>query len=402
MLHCSRTIATTSSNMSIEIKDNKPIMIRVLTILVVFFGIITQARSQSTNTQRQVDVVICMDLSGSTNGLLDNFRDKMWDIINQWQMFTPRPVIRIGLIGFSRYSFNDGSGYVKVIADLTDDYDQLSEKMFSIQPYVENGIQFVGAAIGTAVNELSWSTKPTTVKMMYVMGNGYVNLGHFDFRAQCDLATKNNIVIHTVYCIKNDKQLRQKELPGWNEIASLTGGESFQVYVNKRAPLIKQKVNLIALASLNDSINKTIIPYGKSGYDRLKLMLKADDKALKSYEAYFYSRLRYKLSDHYFAQMLSWDVTAYKEYYPQSKLAAVRNSVNTNNNSATVDLEVLARQYAETRNRLREAIVQQFPTDEEHRIHGEVSKDDYELENCLDKTMVYSFYKTLIKAGFSD
>ena len=399
-MHNFRTKGTTSYTMKFLKSINTISILEILLILISADGQ-SQPSNNSNTKPRQVDVVICIDLSGSTNGLIDNFRDKMWDIINQWQMFTPKPVIRIGLIGFSRYSFHDGSGYIKIISDLTDDYDALSQKMFDIQPYVENGIQFVGAAIGSGVNDMSWSQKPDAVKMMFVMGNGYVNLGRFDFRAQCESAVKSNIEIHTVYCIKNDKQMRQRELPGWEEIAKMTGGQSFQVLVNKRAPLIKEKVNVMALASLNDSLNKTFIPYGKAGVDRLKLMLKADDHAVRSYEAYFYSRLKYKLSDHYTSQMLMWDVTQYKEEYPQSRLSAVRQSVKSNNESS-VDLELLAKEFVEKRNSLRASINALFPVGEELRIHNEAIAEEYELENRLDKTMVRAYSQTLLKSGFKE
>ena len=375
--------------------------IKCLSFSVILSAFTFFSFGQKQTAYRDVDVVLCMDLSGSTNGLLDNFRDKMWDIINQWQMYSPRPVVRIGLIGFSRYSFTDGSGYVRVFSDLTDDYDALSKQMFAVQPYVENGIQFVGAAIGTATTQLTWSKKPDAVKIMYVLGNGVVNLGSFDYRARCEEAAKEGIIIHPVYCIKNDKQLRQKEIPGWNEIATLTGGEFSQVYVNKRAPLVTSPVNLMALASINDSINKTFLPYGKNGIDHLKLMLSADNNAVKTYEAYFYSRLKYKMSEHYSARMLTWDVTSYKNAYPESKLAAVRSSVKADN-TGVVDLEALAKNYSDTRNRLYQSLKSNFPEGEEDRIHKEVSAEEYELENRLDKTLIRTYHNTLVKEGFKD
>jgi hypothetical protein len=350
--------------------------------------------------QRNVDVVIAMDLSGSTNGLLENFRDKMWDIINQWKMFTPAPTVRIGLIGFSRFSFTDNSGYVKVISDLTDDYDMLSQQMFEIKPYVENGIQFVGAAIGTATTQISWSSGSDALKILYVMGNGEVNLGHFDFRARCEEAAQKGIIINTVYCMKSDKQMRQREYPGWNEIAKLTGGSCYQVLVNKRAPLVTSHINMVALASLNDSLNKTFIPYGKGGAEHLRRMLSADENASKVFEAYFYSRMRYKFSPHYQAQQLAWDIVSYKEAYPESRLAAIRNS-QKNKQDIAIDLETLANTSIERRNAIVSTIKTYFPEGEEDRIHNELSSDDYELENRLDKTMIASFYQILTAAGYT-
>ncbi|MCC7514806.1 MAG: hypothetical protein IT212_08990, partial [Bacteroidia bacterium] len=112
-------------------------------------------------------------------------------------------------------------------------------------------------------------------------------------------------------------------------------------------------------------------------------------------------RLKFKLSDHYTSQMLMWDVTQYKEEYPQSRLAAVRQSVKSNNESS-IDLELLAKEFVEKRNSLRASINALFPLGEELRIHNEAVAKEYELENRLDKTMVRAYSQTLIKSGFKE
>ena len=45
---------------------------------------------------KPLDIVFCVDLSGSTNGLINDLRDNLWMIINQAQHMEPKPALRIG------------------------------------------------------------------------------------------------------------------------------------------------------------------------------------------------------------------------------------------------------------------------------------------------------------------
>ena len=142
---------------------------KIILFYLVFIFLNLKSHAQETEKRRDVDVVIAMDLSGSTNGLLENFRDKMWDIINQWKLFKPVPSLRIGIVGFSRLSFSSQNGYVKIICDLTDDYDVVSNELNSIKPYVENGYQFVGSAMEVCIESLNWSKDDDALKMVFIM-----------------------------------------------------------------------------------------------------------------------------------------------------------------------------------------------------------------------------------------
>lgn len=373
-----------------------------LLFCVGLFLLLTSLKSFSQKqVQRPVDVVVCMDLSGSTNGLIEVFRDKMWDIINQWKMYTPTPALRIGVIGFSRFSFSDGSGYVKVISGLTDDYDQLSADLFEIKPNVENGIQFVGAALGTSLQDMEWTERPNAMKLVYIMGNGEVTLGNYDYHKLCEEAKKKGIVVNTVYCVKTLTQLREKEMPGWQKIAELTGGDCYEVNVIKRVPLIQSNGDMKLLASLNDSLNKTYIPYGKNGIDRLKRMLETDENAGKVYENYLCSRIKYKLSDHYASKQLSWDVVTYKQTYPDSKLAAIKTSANSNQGLGN-DLEETVNINLEKRLQIIESLKLTLPIGNEEKMHSEAGRDNFEIGNMLDRVLISSFYKQAILAGFKN
>lgn len=100
---------------------------RILFLAAIISCIHTSASNKKsvvkTSRLHPLDIVFCLDLSGSTNGLVDDVREELWTIINQVHAFDPAPELRIGIIGFSRPSFGKENAYVKVLSDLTTDFD---------------------------------------------------------------------------------------------------------------------------------------------------------------------------------------------------------------------------------------------------------------------------------------
>ena len=45
---------------------------------------------------KTIDVVICLDVSGSMNGLIDSAKAKLWDIVNDLAKAQPTPQLRVG------------------------------------------------------------------------------------------------------------------------------------------------------------------------------------------------------------------------------------------------------------------------------------------------------------------
>lgn len=359
------------------------------------------AQQTTADTTRPVDIVFTLDLSGSTNGLIDNIRDKMWDVINQWKMFSPAPKLRLGIIGFSRLSFTGGSGYVKILCDLTDDYDVLSSSLFNLPRSVENGYQFIGAAIDASVNNMDWSENSSALKIVYLIGNGKVNLGIIDFRKSCEMAKEKNIIINTIYCNKTLRDTRANDITGWIEIASSTGGAQYDTYVNKRAPLLNVSVNLATLNAYKDSLNETYLPYGKMGTDKMKLMREADDNAGLVLNSYLYSRLKYKLSEEYRMKQFLWDIVTYKQEYPETKLSALRANANKENTEAgKLSLEEFVGKNLSSRQALIETIKSFFPKSEEQRVQTEIALPDYDINSMLDRILLVSYYNLAIKNGF--
>ena len=68
---------------------------------------------------REVEVVFCIDTTGSMGGLLKGAQQKIWSICNQVAGGRPTPALRVGLVAYR----DKGDEYVTRVHDLGDDLD---------------------------------------------------------------------------------------------------------------------------------------------------------------------------------------------------------------------------------------------------------------------------------------
>lgn len=375
-------------------------------LLFTFFllpVILSAQTAPVTKIPRQIDIVVAMDLSGSTNGLLDNFRDKFWDVINQCSMLEPRPVIRFGIVGFSRPSFQ-GSGLTKIICDLTDDYDLLTSELYKVKASVENGYQFVGFALHTAVYDMNWSENPNTIKIIFLIGNGKVNLGAYDFRKAYDEAKQNNITVNTAYCLRMTKNDLQNELPGWNEIADQTGGVSYNIMVNKRTPLVPFNGDMEKTIRLAEDFNATFLPYGKNSKDHFKNMQEIDQNVLNTYDGYFLSRLYYRITDHYIKHQQAWDATSkfsFGKKITNDDLSYILKTSPDSLAPGTKELEQLINQNLKDREDIKQEIESIFPVERMQKISEAFKQEQFGYDLMLDRVIINAVFGAALAKGFS-
>src|SRR4051812_24944923 len=67
----------------------------------------------------QVEVVFCLDTTGSMSGLIDGAKQKIWSIVNQIASGRPNPEVKVGLVAYR----DRGDAYVTQVYDLTTDLD---------------------------------------------------------------------------------------------------------------------------------------------------------------------------------------------------------------------------------------------------------------------------------------
>jgi len=252
-----------------------------------------------------VDVVFCIDLSASTNGILDRFRDHLWDYVHLASSCTPAADLRIGFVAFSRPSYKKENSYVKVIHDLTYDFESLSHDLLQIKSTIEKGDQFVGAALHACAKNISWSKDSNALKIVFLVGNGMANTGEFNYeRAAEELASKG-IIVNSVYCIEPAAAYEKR---GWERIAEIGSGKFSAIEIKNVYYESMHNFNLDQFRALNRKFNNTYLYYGKKGFSKWHLQC-AEDDYMYTYntEGYRY-RAEYKMSDLYQKKNADWDL----------------------------------------------------------------------------------------------
>src|SRR6476620_11514063 len=75
---------------------------RAAAIVAALFvaGNLSAAPAERKDPKPQVEVVFCLDTTGSMGGLLEGAKQKIWSIVNQIASGRPSPEIKVGLLGY--------------------------------------------------------------------------------------------------------------------------------------------------------------------------------------------------------------------------------------------------------------------------------------------------------------
>jgi Mg-chelatase subunit ChlD len=205
----------------------------------------------------QVEVVFCLDTTGSMGGLIDAAKKKIWSISNQIASGTPTPQVKIGLVAFR----DRGDEYITRVFDLTDDLDGIHQSLMKLQA---NGggdtPESVNQALREAVTKIKWSDNKKTLKLIFLVGDAPPHMDYKDdvkYQDTCKLAVTQDIIINTVQCGR-DAQCTKF----WKEICMLAEGSYVQIdqqggpIVTVATPYDKE------LAEINRDLNRSTLVYG--------------------------------------------------------------------------------------------------------------------------------------------
>src|SRR5204863_1336909 len=83
------------------------------------------APGQKAVARPKVEVVFCLDTTGSMGGLIAAAKAKVWAISNQIASGKPTPELKVGLVAYR----DKGDAYVTQVHDLSDDLDAVYAKL---------------------------------------------------------------------------------------------------------------------------------------------------------------------------------------------------------------------------------------------------------------------------------
>jgi hypothetical protein len=222
----------------------------------------------------KIQAAILLDVSGSMNGLIEQAKAQLWNMVSTMgrvQCKGVAPQIEIALYEYGRPGNGLATGYVKQISGFTSDLDMLSQKLFSLN--IDGGDEFCGQVIYTSLKELKWDTATTNYKVIFIAGNEEFLQGNVHYTKACSAAKNKGVIVNTIYCGDKMQGIREH----WN-LAGECGNGSF-TNINQNATIDDVPTPYDSeLISLNDQLNGTYIAYGSQGQASISQQREVDKK----------------------------------------------------------------------------------------------------------------------------
>ncbi len=209
----------------------------------------------------KIQVLICLDVSGSMTGLIDQAKDQLWNMVSVMGRAKNQdiaPQIEIALYEYGRPSNGVNNGYIKRINGFTSDLDQVSKNLFGLT--IDGGDEYCGHVIYTALNDLNWDTSTQNYKVVFIAGNEDFYQGGTSYTKACALARKKGVIVNTIYCGDKNEGIREH----WNLAGECGNGSFTNINQNVTVADIATPYDS-SLFDLNTKLNGTYITYGNMG-----------------------------------------------------------------------------------------------------------------------------------------
>lgn len=230
-----------------------------ITMVVLFATMVSAGAAKiSAAQQPRVEVVFCLDTTGSMSGLIEGAKQKVWSIANQIVSGNPTPELSIGLVGYRDY----GDAYITRVYDLDADLDAVFDNLMSFS--AEGGgdtPEHVNRALHDAVHRIRWAKDPKTLKLIFLVGDCPPHMDYndgYDYREICLDAVKRDIVINTVQCGDYSDTVNY-----WRDIARRAEGRYAMIPQDGGMQVIETPYDE-ELSRLNMMLEETVVPFGSA------------------------------------------------------------------------------------------------------------------------------------------
>lgn len=210
---------------------------------------------------KDIDLVLCLDVSGSMNGLIESAKLRLWDIVNELARMKPTPNLRVSLYSYGATPYPADKGWVRNELDLTEDLDEVYKKLNALR--TNGGDEYVARVSKTALEEQKWSSERNALRLIFVAGNEPVDQDKKvildDVAAE---ARKAGVIINTIYC----GSANSGEAAGWSKFAATCGGRYMSIDMNRATTQVVVKTEFDQeIIKLGDELNKTYLAIGQEG-----------------------------------------------------------------------------------------------------------------------------------------
>ncbi|MBU2974285.1 vWA domain-containing protein [Zobellia sp. B3R18] len=250
-----------------------------------------------------VKIALLLDTSNSMDGLINQAKSQLWDIVNKFTYAKcgneQRPELQIALYQYGNDNLSSREGYIQQVLNFSGDLDEISEKLFSLT--TNGGEEYCGEVIHTSLKQLNWGDNPDNLKMIFIAGNEPFTQGKLNYKDAVTNAKEKDIVVNTIFCGNYEQGINSD----WKNGATLTGGEYIAIDHNRKVVHIDTPYDDVII-HLNSKLNQTYISYGAMGSVKMEKQRTQDSNAYELEEAVAVKRAVSKSSRLYSNK--NWDL----------------------------------------------------------------------------------------------
>jgi hypothetical protein len=258
--------------------------------------------------KQSIKVALLLDTSNSMDGLIDQAKAQLWDIVNELSYAKcgdEQPNLNIALYEYGNDNLNGEEGFIRQVIAFSDDLDEISKQLFSLT--TNGGNEYCGQVIKTSLNQLKWGDNEDDLKLIFIAGNEPFSQGKISYQDAAKQAHKNGVSVNTIFCGDYNQGISSY----WKDGADLSHGDYMAINHNHATTYVATPYD-DKILKLNQKLNNTYVAYGNNGRIKMALQAEQDDNAQGYSDENAVSRTVSKSSHLY--KNSSWDlVDAEKE-----------------------------------------------------------------------------------------
>ena len=243
-----------------------------------------------------IQVAILLDTSGSMKGLVDQARIQIWNVVNELSAASRNDgpsELQVAVYQFGAERLSKSSGYIKRVLDFSDDLDEVSRALFSLQ--VGGGVELCGEVIRQSTDDLQWNPQ-AGYRAIFIAGNEAFDQGKTSFGSTLPRLMQKNIKVNTIYCRWNKAKPGEDVL--WKYAANIGSGAYSMINHNRKMTELKTPYDA-EFRTLNKRMNESFVWYGKDAQKHMKNQIAQDANARKMSNSAFAARMSAKIGHLY-------------------------------------------------------------------------------------------------------
>ncbi len=258
--------------------------------------------STATAENRKIQIALIMDTSGSMEGLIEQAKSQLWGLVGELthaKYNGKMPKLEIALYEYGNDGLSARGGYIRRIAPLISDLDEVSASLFALR--TNGGSEYCGKVIQTSLNQLEWSSSKDDIKMIFIAGNEPFTQGPVNYETACGNAREKGVIVNTIHCGSYQEGINGS----WKSGAMIGGGDYMAIEQNRRTVYVESPYD-DRINECGVQLNKTYIYYGANGCAKKEVQEYEDANASTYSKSNLATRNSIKVSGYYSNE--SWDL----------------------------------------------------------------------------------------------